>query len=65
MQIEARLTLKEGADISGWSAHTLRRAIRNGDLAADRLAQNPRGHIRIRESELRRWLDSHRPQVAS
>lgn len=58
--IEARLTLKQCAALSGWSEHTLRREIHNGALIADRIGQNPRGHIRVRESELHRWLDFHR-----
>lgn len=57
------LTVKETADRAHVTGGTVRRAIREGKLAAFRLSETSRGRLRIRLSDIDRWLTAQ-PIVA-
>jgi len=51
------LTLAEIIETTGYSASTLRRAIASREIAVSR--RGAKGHIRVREAELHRWMQAH------
>lgn len=53
------LTLSEAAELARYSHVHLRRAVAAGQIATIRFGGSGRGHIRLRASELARWLASN------
>ena len=54
---ERYLSLAELILTTGYSDTTLRRAIASRELSVSR--RGPRGHIRVRETEVLRWMKAH------
>lgn len=55
------LTVARAAELTGYHPMTIRKMVYRRELAC--IKKSPRGHIRIRQSELDRWAREHEHPV--
>lgn len=61
MSDERMMSIDDVANITGFSAYTIRAAVRDGELRASKL----RGRIRIDPVDFRAWVDAHEVEPES